>query len=287
MVIVLISLFIVLCHINGFANDTITWPEIDFPPFDIQNGPYKDKGLLDEAGKIIQQNLPDYQHERGELMNFKRMWGQLRNGDNICYAGVIRTATTESIGHLSVPIVASPGFVIVIKKSKSYLFENQSILSLKDVIEKSNLRLGVASRGYGNKINAILGENKGESHITVRSGSGNFPALMRMLLADRLDYVLAYPIEAVYQARLMNKENEIDIINLKETYGGVTAGRIICPKTDWGNEIIKKCNSILKQKQVIQKMGDASESWVSPSISTQFRKQFDSLVTIDTWTSVD
>jgi len=284
---VIILLFIGLYHVNGSANEIITWPEIDFPPFDIQSGPYKDKGLLDEAGKIIQQNLPDYQHERGELINFKRMWEQLRKGKNICYAGVIRSGMTESVGHLSVPIAATPSFVIIIKKNKSHLFENQSILSLKDVLEKSSLQLGMTSRGYGDKIRTILDKHKGESHIEVRSGFGNFPALMKMLFADRLDYVLAYPSEGVYQAKLMNKENEIDIINIKETYGDVIVGRIICPKTDWGNKIIKKCNAILKQKQLIQKMRYVSESWVSQNISRQFRKQFDDLITTDKWTSVD
>ena len=108
--IVLMLLFAGLYPVNSSAEESITWPEIDFPPFDIQSGPYKDKGLLDEARKIIQQDLTDYQHERGELINFKRMWELLRKGDKICYSGVIRSRFTESIGHLSVPMGVAPSF---------------------------------------------------------------------------------------------------------------------------------------------------------------------------------
>ncbi|MBT3185968.1 MAG: TIGR02285 family protein [Nitrospina sp.] len=285
--IVLMLLFVGLYPVNSSAEETITWPEIAFPPFDIQSGPYKDKGLLDESRKILQQDLTDYQHERGELINFKRMWELLRKGEKICYAGVIRSSLTEPIGHLSVPMAVAPSFVLIIRKDKSHLFENKSIVSLKDVLEKSNLHLGISSRGYGDKINAILDKHKGDSHIHVRSGLGNFPALMKMLFKDRLDYVLAYPSEGMYQAKLMNKENEIAIINLKETYGDVIVGRVICPKTDWGRKIIKKCNAILKKKQSIEKFRDIDERWVSPNIRKGFRKQFDDVIATDTWTSVD
>ena len=288
--IVLMLLFVGFYPVKSSAEETITWPEVDFPPYDIQSGPDKDKGIIDEILIIIQQGLSEYQHERGDLINFKRMWKLLQQGEKICYQGVMRSRNTESIGHLSVPMGVAPifpSFVFIIKKDKSHLFENQSILSLKDVLKKSNLHLGIASRGYGSKINAILDKHKGESHIHVRSGSGNFSALMKMLFKDRLDYVLGYNHEAVYQAKLMNRENEIAIINITETSDDVIVGRVICPKTDWGRKIIKKCNAILKKKQSIQKIRDIILKWVNPDIREDFRKKFDDVITTDTWTSVD
>ena len=191
---------------------------------------------------------------------------------------------------MSVPVGIAPyfpSFVFIIKKDKSHLFENQSILSLKDVLKKSNLHLGIASRGYGSKINAILDKHKGESHIHVRSGSGNFSALMKMLFKDRLGYVLAHPVEAVYQAKLMNRENEIAIINVTETAGDIIVGRVICPKTDWGRKIIKKTNAVLKKKQSTQKIRDFTLKWINPNFREDFKKKFDYVITTDTWTSVD
>ena len=288
--IVLMLLFVGFYPVKSSAQETITWPEIDFPPYDIQSGPNKDKGIIDEATIVMQQGLSEYQHERGDLINFKRMFKLLQQGEKICYAGVVRSRNTESIAHLSVPLGISPifpSFVFIIKKDKSHLFENQSVFSLKDVLKKPNLHLGISSRGYGSKINAILDKHKGESHIHVRSGSGDFAALMEMLFKDRLDYVLGHTYEAEYQAKLMNRENEIAFISVTETAGDIIVGRVICPKTDWGREIIKKSNAILKEKQSIQKIRDSTLKWVDPNLREDFRKKFDDVITTDTWTSVD
>ena len=85
----------------------------------------------------------------------------------------------------------------------------------------------------------------------------------------------------------MNRENEIAIINIAETSDDVTVARIVCPKTDWGRKIIKRCNAILKKKQSIQKIRDIVLKWVNPNMREGFRKKFDDVITADTWTSVD
>jgi len=137
--IVFVLLLVNISTARNAEKQIITWPEIDFSPFDIQSGPYKDKGLLDEVVKIIQQDLTEYKHERGELINFQRMWELFREGEKICYPGVIKSNLTESFGHLSVPVAVVPGFVLIIKKDKAHLFKNKSIVSLNDTLLAKHL----------------------------------------------------------------------------------------------------------------------------------------------------
>jgi uncharacterized protein (TIGR02285 family) len=172
------------------------------------------------------------------------------------------------------PAIIMPPHGITVKRSKLPLFDNKKVVSLEELLKNDKLRLGIAEgRSYGKDLDALLKKHEGQKHVYARAGKELYKGLFQMLMADRIDYLLGYPMEAMYFAGEFGVSNQIVNIALKEsdeyrlTYVG-------CSKTEWGKQVIDRIDEILKKERTTDQYRAFHERWLDENSLEVFREAY-------------
>jgi uncharacterized protein (TIGR02285 family) len=238
---------------SGLQNkpENIMWYRAYFPPVTIPSGPDAGLGFFDKVTDLLIQQLPEYDHSH-KVANFKRIIVDIKRERNVCCPSLYKTKERDQFVSFSIPaFVVLPNMIITkkvqSKKLKSYIDENNK-LKLSELLQKSDLTLGISNgRRYAGGIDEVIEEFKDSGRIYVRSGEDVFKGLLEMLLLDRVDCIIGYPIEAKYFLKKKLNFDKLENHFIAENNIAYTIGYVGCPKNEWGEEIINSVNQILKE----------------------------------------
>ena len=258
------------------AKETINWYNISFPPATIVTGKYQGKGMNDMILKLSIEKLPEYSHSM-KTANTKRVLTKFKIETNACSGALIKNAEREKIAYFSVPevITISHRLITLTSKAKvfeSYIHSSDKSISL-DYLLKSHqeLRLGIADRSYGEKLDTIITKYKGQKNVYMRSGEDISMGILEMLNRKRIDYIIEYPFIVIYTWREKGFSRKPHSIPLKETVG-YPMGYIGCSKTEFGRQIINKINTVLKQEKSTERYLGYIEKWLDKSSVQMLRE---------------
>lgn len=262
---------------HTLAKDSITWASPRYDPYVILDGPDKGTGISDEIVKLFQVNLSDYDHEQSTA-NVLRITEELKSGRKFCVPQFIKTPEREAFVYFSsVPSTISPAPGIVLKNSLLKKLGNDKKMSLAKLLDNERLVLGVIKgRSYGKKIDNLLKKYEGQKNIHARVAGDIYQGLLKMLLADRFDYIIGTPIETHYLSRKYNTIDEIAFVQIIEGddyFMGYTA----CPKTPWGLEVIKKIDKILLKERPTEKYRSFFERWIPNETIGEYRRAYNKM----------
>ena len=200
---------------------------------------------------LVIDRLPEYEHQF-QIANFKRIMLQLENNQHVCCPSLYKTRDRERFVAFSVPaMIVLPNGIITSKINRSkvapHLDANGSI-SLDSLLQDDKITLGISNgRVYSGGIDQILKKYEGNKNLLVRSGDDVFQGLMNMMYMGRVDCLLGYPVEAGYFDRQNNNVNDFIYYPIQESSVSYTVGHIGCPNNEWGRNIIKRIDTIVKQ----------------------------------------
>lgn len=270
-----VIIFIFTAAISGKEDSTIIWMHPEQPPYCISKGFGAGMGIIDCTEKIFEYHLKNYSHTY-LIANSERVLTMIKQKDNVCSVPLIKTPEREKYIEFSIPyrIVLSNALIISeSQKNKFNKYINKAgAISLEGLIENGFV-IGIAQgRAYRGIIDDILKKNKGNPRIFTHSASQNMvEGLIRMMIAERIDALIAYPFEATYVQKIM--QNEIILISIPiqgmEPYGVSSVG---CSKTREGKEIIKRLNSIIIKNRKSQDFMNCTERWLDPTSKKRFRE---------------
>lgn len=257
-------------------NSEIIWYRADFPPVTITKGVDAGFGFFDKVTEVLIKHLPEYEHLH-HVANFKRIVVDLKNKKNVCCPSLYKTKEREAIISFSIPAVVVLPNVIITRKDLSAKFQpyldKNAKLELYRLLENTNLRLGISNgRKYSGGIDEIIEPFKGADNVSIRSGEDVFKGLLNMLLLKRIDYTIAYPIEASYFLKGKTDFDEIQIYFIAENKIDFTLGHVGCPKTEWGEKIINSVNHILKAHRQTPEYLGFYEYWLNDETIPIYRK---------------
>lgn len=258
------------------ALDAVTWMEVEFPPGYIHQGPLQGQGYEDVITRILMENLPGYRHDK-MMGNLARMYHEFKQGRRVCNVALFKTPERQTFLHFSIPSTFTLPVGLITLKDRLHLFGNAAEIRLESVL-RTDLRLGISrGRSYGKAVDTVLKEAAGAAPIFVHSGKDVFESLMRMLLSDRLDYLLGLPEEVLYVAEKMGVRDRVATIALKETQGTYDAwlGHVACSKTPWGAEIIRRIDAILRKERPTDRYRSAYERWLDENQIPRYRELYD------------
>jgi len=92
-----------------------------------------------------------------------------------------------------------------------------------------------------------------------------------MVLAGRLDYLIQLPLLALYQARVMGHANELIALPIKED-GEMQFNRVMCPKNEWGRNVIEQINTVLSRERSKPYYRAIVEKWHDAASVDQIRR---------------
>jgi uncharacterized protein (TIGR02285 family) len=255
---------IVYCFINNgplYADESIRWAVLDFPPFHIVDGEFKGKGIADGVMWLLQENLKEYKHDIFQG-NAKRVLFEMQRGENVCNATMIKNPKREALFIFSLPSIIHPANRIIIKQENFKKFGNKKELQLRTLLSNTQIKCGIhKGRSYGPQIDEILKESMNNSNIYAGSTSNLSYSCLQMLARGRIDFFIDFISNVNYLQRIHDIQGKFISIGIKEAPQYVLS-HVACSKGETGYQIISKVNKILGEQRVQKKYQKILESWL-------------------------
>lgn len=271
-----LALALMLCLVqpgSSFAKDSITWMEADAPPFFIHRGELKGQGYEDLITDIIQQQLPQYDHDM-VIANITRHYYNFKHGKKMCTVGFFKNPEREEFAYFSIPSIFTLPVVLVIKKENLKKLGGNRTVSLGELLSNENIRVGLAKdRSYGKDIDTVIEAHKKQKNILVLANQNLAQILFKMLLSDRVDVLLTLPEEAMYMAEQMGARDRIMTLTISENQKGYDGwlSYVACSKNEWGKEVIENINQVLLEQRPTARYRGAYERWLDEGSLTGYR----------------
>lgn len=252
----------------------ITWLTMEFPPFFIHRGDQAGKGIADGVMRVLEDRMPGWRHHQ-QVANTAQIVARIRAGERVCSAAYIRTPQRERFMEFSVPDLMLPPNGITIRRSDLDDFGGGGPVSLTRLLDDGELRLGLAQgRSYGKEIDAILERHRQSRHVYSRLGDDIYQTLFDMLLRDGVDYIVGYPYEAEFHARLRGREDEVVSLQVRENPEMIFA-HVVCPRNEWGRRVIAEIDEILEEVRPTPEYRALVEDWLGPELRESYRVAYD------------
>lgn len=259
--------------------DSVVWLGTDFPPMSMSQGDKAGQGYLDQMYLFLKEALP--QHDfREDTVPWTRAIKTMQQGGPYCMTAAFQTPErsqfmrfTEPYGYL-MPI----GVMVMAKdraKFQPYINSDEHI-RLKEMLQDAKLQLGVANgRSYGPLIDGLLEPllQKNAAQIQRVYQNQSTKTLTTMLGVKRFDYMLSYPIEAVYYQEAGN-----DLLFYPVAGGDqLLEGRFSCTKDAETDRVFADVAQLVNSKKTASRFLAAYERWLPPSVIKQYRKKLANL----------
>jgi len=268
-----LSFLIVTTPTNLLAKDSIAWMEAVAPPFFIHEGELKGQGYEDQITKIIEENLPEYDHTH-MIANISRHYQQWKQGEKSCALAMYKTPERQEFAYFSIPSVFTLPTVLIIHKDRFDDYGGKKTVSLQQLLESEQFIIGRSNnRSYGVPFDTALDTYGSDKNIFIFEGAELSLNLFKMLIAGRIDALAGLPEEAMYLAETLGLKDEIMTLNISENQTNHSASLtyVACSKTEWGKKTIEKINSVLLQQRQTSRYRAAYERWLDPSSIDSYR----------------
>lgn len=246
------------------------WGITSFPPGYITEGPQKGKGYADLLDRFMMEKLPRYEHKVVVYPNWERQLQMMRQGPLVCTSILWYRPPNERASLKGSYLLSAPNGVffqhdVVVHKNNRRLFGKE--VSFKKLLDNQSLRFGY-NRPYGITYNRILSDYLGigpgieldamnpadrlqylrnARNIHVRSGTDMIGGMLKMLLLQRVDYILEYDFMVRYEQQRLGFKDDLVSIPVTEVKDNISRIAYACSDTPEGALAIKAINDVLKK----------------------------------------
>ncbi len=249
------------------AKKKISWMIVEWPPYVIQKGTFKNQGTVDQTVRYLMHRLPGYEHEI-IYSSAKRLFIDMAKRENICSAAWLKNDEREEIARYSIAYAPAPTIMLVTVREKAGKFlslcSKKNKISLEELLmNHQELKLGIISkRSYTNTLDSIITQHLDKDNIFTRTGGDLGHGLIQMLASGRIDYTIEYPHVVTYTNKEMVPDMAPYFIPISELDKQVLYGHVICSDSAFGKKVIKDVNAVLRKD--IDKILGIIEKWFNP-----------------------
>lgn len=260
------------------SDDYITWAQSDFPPYIILKGKNKGKGVDDLVINSMTEELTDYKH-RFQESNYKRVLQSMKLKKHMLVTPLFKTVARQKF--VLYPEVASylvlpNGFLIkkaAMLKFLPYLTE-EGTLDLEQLLTSDDeITVGMSTnRSFAGIIDEMIIKYGDTDKFLKQMSSDLSRSLIQMLNKNRIDGMFAFPIELKYICEEENIDpTEFQMIPIE---GMVSFSKVYfgAPKSEWGETVIGKINTILNKPGTIAQYVSFYESWLDGKSKENYKK---------------
>lgn len=242
----------------------IIWAANISPPFHIADGPYAQQGVCDALVEVLIDAMPESQHKI-EYLPHRRIGMLLEQEKNICYPCMIHRQDERRLIKYSDPTHAYPSHGIITRPELvTELISNYgNPIDLEAMLSTRRYRFGQpVGRLYG-KLQPILDEHLiGTSKHTALSGEIANTSMMSMILGNRLDFTIDYPMLKRYYEETEGRA--LAFLPIAQLAGQEIFGAVACTRNSWGADTIERINQVIPTVHKAPKFQQAQEIWLQP-----------------------
>lgn len=260
------------------AEPEITWYLYDLPPFVIAEGPRKGEGFVELTlrNQLI-PGLPDYKH-KVVVAPLQRLSLMLKTDPTACNPALLKNPEREQFMSFSVPFLAAIPSGMFARRADSarlapYL-EASGKLSLAKLLQDGHLTIGIDSaRSYSAPADAVLKPYKGKPNVFGLSTPEASKSLVQMVLAGRIDAVLAQPFEVPYYfgGKSSQAGKGLKFYRLAEQ-ADYALNHAACAKGEFGQGVIRKINALWAKPGVRDAIQGYYASWLDEDMRPVARR---------------
>ncbi|MDM8537677.1 hypothetical protein QUF70_13045 [Desulfobacterales bacterium HSG17] len=258
---------------HAVTKEKIIWPYVCYFPLYICENKELVKGYAYHILKLIWKQMPEYEHEI-MLSPIKRIFEDAKSGKKQLFYGTYKTPEREKFLHFSLPCRISPPTYIVIRKNEFKKFGKESQVSLKYLLENTDFRFLIFnSISFGAGIDELLAQHRNNPNVIVEYNTTNMGLKsLKLLLNKRVDYLLSLD-GMPYDAHSHGVSHQLTYLKIKEQ-SKYEVGYITAPKTDWGEQMIKLVNDVLRKEIPLESFFQIFKPLVGKEMIPELKRQF-------------
>ena len=270
-----------VCLLGAFgqmcwAEETIHWLAINYPPAYFIDGPRQGEGFCDVAGNLFRQNLLRYQHDIIGNISIPRMLEFFKETEQtycIPGLGVTIGQFPHTVYSKAMSVVPSPGIMIRKADLGRFVASPNEQVSIERLLQDQTLIMGLFAEGqYGERIDALIRQYKGQPHLQERVGIDPTAAL-NMLAARRIDYmpVWAFTVQtSLLEALPLEVRESLMFLPVVESPPAKDA-HAVCNDTLLGREVVEQINQVLLQEPYKQAVTGRLVEFLPESVQAEYR----------------
>ena len=256
-----------------YADDHLTWLEVDAPPFYIFEGPLAGQGYQTVVTDLLEDALPQYQHQHA-IANMSRHYELFRSGAQVCALALFKNPEREKMAYFSIPSVCSLPGVLVISKKSYEAFGGTAMVNLSQLLRDNKLIFGLSKkRSFGSCVDDVFTKYGTDKNVFAYEGDELSRNFFEMLGRGRVDAFVGMPEEIAYQAERLGLQDTIMTLaieeNSKNNMGTITY--VACSKTPWGKQAIEDINTALLTLRPTEAYRRAYERWIGKESVDMYR----------------
>ena len=254
--------------------DSLEWGSIDLPPIhNISKGEFIDLGCTDELISIFNSSFKI--DKKPKIFPAKRFLIELKNSETLCNPFLKKTDKRSEILYYSkFPTSFIPTYVIIVT-DKKYTELKSKTLSVEKILSDKNNKIGLQiTRSYGKILDPIIKKYENNKNIRYNYNKNLYVELLNKLKYEKLDFIIALPMEIEYFAKKLDLSNfrYIKIEELKKS--PYTVSYFGISKTKKGKKIIDQVNKILPKLRKTKNYKLAFERWIGKDLIKKYKKDY-------------
>ena len=270
------SAMLVLSVGPALADETVLWPYFSFPPMVVLDEAGKPSGINITIQDMLFEALPQFEHQRIQSP-FTRSMSNVKAGATYCFTGLLRTPEREQWLAYSLPCRLSAPNVILARKGEMQGLVRDGAASVAELLEQPGLRLGLVSGfRYGQGLDEIIASAQPDSvyHIHSLESAGH---QIDLLLAGRIDWLITFPTQALYQARASGALDRLDFIPIAEPQEYIV-GYVACTDNELGRQVIQGVDQVLADRVPTPAYREIFAGWVDQKQRATFMERYELLL---------
>lgn len=255
----------------------IVWAVLDFPPFQILGGEFRETGSFDGLLSLLEREIRKVEHEVIP-MTFARREEELRQGELLCTPGMFRTPVRERYLVFSKPALIHLDNRLVFLSRNAARFPAGAPVDLEALLTTRKLVGGIiAGRSYAPNIDALIRRNDGPNLLTRPLKASQ---MVELLLSGDIDYTILFPHEAAYVERQLGREGLLTNRRIAGTPPYILT-HVACTRSAWGERVIARVDRVLRDQRRNPEYRALSERWYGEADRALIHTYFPQLLSAD------
>lgn len=226
----------------------LVWIYTSAPPFYITDGPLKGHGFTDQALRMLQEELPQFDHTM-RMMPIRRLFKFWREDANLCLMTMVQHSSPRDDDYiLSIPYALYRPHGVIVKTDNSRVSAimqsaSDAPMSVERFFAARNLLFGtMVDRPLGRDLDPLLERHRADMRIIDRSDTHSLDDLFNMLKRGRVDYLIDYPFVFDFYNEQPDYQGLFDWVPVEENRDALIWASVGCTNNAWGKQVIATIN---------------------------------------------
>jgi uncharacterized protein (TIGR02285 family) len=257
--------------LHAETQEPLAWAILDFPPFQILEGPHKGSGSFDGELQTLISRMPEFAHAIVP-MSFARRRQEFLAGTNLCTPGIFKPPAMALKLAISRPLLTHLDNRVVFLADKAARFGAAETLDLDRLLgDRSLVGAAVPGRSYAPNIDAAIERFRGSPNLMIRPLETG--QLFRMLLKGDIDYLLLFSHEAAFLADKYGAGERIRNRLIAGTPPYIFT-HVACTGNAWGRAVIARIDAVMADELAQPEYRRYSERWYPPEDRERIRRYY-------------